>query len=739
MGMIHEQNQTQKKKFPHDPVICHHHRHHCFFVLFCLFVSNRGKARRNREEVSVQLRRTAREQELQSKRQRPEQLGVASSSAAAVAAATSSSSSTTPNAAAPATPATISTAPSTAIEIKEITESLAKHAHNILRGTAQEAYISTTMIRKVLSAADPPIQAVVDTGIVPRLATLLSMDDAPNLQYEAAWALTNVASGNQAQTRAVIEAGGIDAFARLIDSSVPEVREQAIWGLGNIAADDTRMRDVLLKQRPEVVKKLVMLVSPTARLELLRVITWVFSNLCREKPAPPFEAVQPILRVARHLLYSVDKQILHDTCITLSFLSDDQSSDNAKIQAVVDADVVPRLSELLEHQDRGICEKALRTIGNIATGDQMQTQCLVDSSVLPRLMTLAMHPARTIRRETCWCISNITAGTPEQIQAVIDASLLPPLIGMLRASEMEIKREALWAITNAISGGTESQIHHIAHLENNCLSALCEVLAIRDTKLLHIALNALSDVLRVGKATAKRMAENASSLTDAVRIENEYATAVEECGGLTKIEKLQTHENADIYKKSVDILREYFDAAAEEEDEENEDQQQQHQQQHLAFGDGKEQRQLQPGGGATMMPMMSNNNQHGPYVPTSLPAFMPPPQLVSSSSFGMSASSPPTMSSGFFVSQPGAVPGGAPLPPSLPALSAFSSQQQQHQQQPTPIRPYDQQVEGTPQIQSLWPSAFGPAVTQPSSLQQQQQQQPRTQPPTTSAFSPFSS
>ena len=61
---------------------------------------------------------------------------------------------------------------------------------------------------------------------------------------------------------------------------------------------------------------------------------------------------------------------------------------------------------------------ALRTLGNVVTGDDSQTQCALDCGLLPRLLALLNSPKKGIRKEACWTISNITAGTREQIQVL---------------------------------------------------------------------------------------------------------------------------------------------------------------------------------------------------------------------------------------------------------------------------------------------------------------------------------
>ncbi|KAG7267157.1 hypothetical protein CRUP_009412 [Coryphaenoides rupestris] len=388
-------------------------------------------------------------------------------------------------------------------------------SHSALVGSSRKANALTE--NKLLSSdRNPPIDDLIKSGILPILVRCLERDDNPSLQFEAAWALTNIASGTSAQTQAVVKSNAVPLFMRLLRS--PHQNVYYVISLG-------------------VVNPLLSFIIPSIPITFLRNVTWVIVNLCRNKdPPPPMETVKEILPALCVLIFHTDINIMVDTVWALSYLTD---GGNEQIQMVIDSGVLPFLVPLLSNQEVKVQTAALRAVGNIVTGTDEQTQVVLNCDVLSHFPNLLTHPKEKINKEAVWFLSNITAGNQQQVQAVIDAGLIPMIIHQLAKGDFGTQKEAAWAISNLTISGRKDQVEFL--VEQNVIPPFCSLLSVKDSQVLQVVLDGLKNVLIMAGNEASTIAE-----------------IIEECGGLEKIENLQQHENEDIYKLAFEIIDQYF-------------------------------------------------------------------------------------------------------------------------------------------------------------------------------------
>lgn len=171
-----------------------------------------------------------------------------------------------------------------------------------------------------------------------------------------------------------------------------------------------------------------------------------------------------------------------------------------------------------------------------------QTDVVIAAGALKPLKKLLQSPKANIVKEAAWTISNITAGNAEQIEHVMNADVFPLIRTILEKGDFKSQKEASWIITNTTTSGTPEQVIRLV-TEFNVFIPFCLLMDSKDPRTVNVVLGGLSNVLE--------LAEKYGGTDNVCRV-------LEEHGCIDLLEKLQSHENEDVYKKSLFIIERYF-------------------------------------------------------------------------------------------------------------------------------------------------------------------------------------
>jgi len=193
-------------------------------------------------------------------------------------------------------------------------------------------------IRKLLSIANnPPIQQVVDSGIVPKILSFMSLSESPAFQFEAAWTITNICSGTSEHVQEIVQLGGLDATINLLSSTSTEVLEQAVWTLGNIAGDNVEYRNLCI-QKNSMDRLLAVFFNSHFHSSLQRNTVWAMSNLVRSKPTPAWQDIgKGVAAFIQILKVEEFDEVFVDALWAISWISE------AYIQEIINFGCIPLL------------------------------------------------------------------------------------------------------------------------------------------------------------------------------------------------------------------------------------------------------------------------------------------------------------------------------------------------------------------------------------------------------------
>jgi len=420
-----------------------------------------------------------------------------------------------------------------------------------------QEYFGVIGLQKLLCAEDPPVKRAFKAEILPKLVEFMQRGDQPKLQREAALAITNLASGATGeQMKQIFGSGATPVLVMLLESPDNEVKEQAIWALGNMSADWAEARDHTLKAG--AIYPLIRIIEEAiseGNLSQVKNGTWALSNLCRGKPLPAYNMTKDAMPVlARVIMTQDDADILADAIWPLTFLSD--GSD--RIQGILDTGVVPFLAKLLDHSSLVVMMPSIRTIGNLLTGTSEQTNFVMAvPGMMEGISRLLAHKKRAIRREAVVALSNIAAGTPESLEFLfVNACYLNQILEISleeTASDAVIRQEAVSVLSNAIKMANQRQLQML--LEKGIIKHFNKIIKKDEDHRVHVAV--LKGIVNLLSRERLSFPEGYSS--DGCRT----------LFDMEKILKLKESQNREVAKLAHSVLGlEYVAQKIEEEEEE---------------------------------------------------------------------------------------------------------------------------------------------------------------------------
>jgi len=355
-------------------------------------------------------------------------------------------------------------------------------------------------LRKLLSIEhNPPIQKVIEAGVIPRFIEFMQRDDEPHLQTEATWAMTNIASGSTEQTKQVVDQGTIPVLVKLLESPRFEIKDQAIWALGNISGDNAEYRDLVLQAGAlDSYIRMIGEAMNEGNGNIMKNGAWALCNLCRGKPLPEFSVIKDAIPVIAMLIMSQqDIEILTDTLWALSYISEgDQHAE--RIQMILGTGVMFSLVKILDYAFGNLVVPCVKTIGNIFAGPTEQAHIALEiPEMMTKLLSLLSHNKENIRKEIILALSNLFTSTPENLE-FMNAYFLGQIIELsTKDTSSDVRKEAVLVLSNTIKSGNQRLLKVL--LDHGIIEHMGKIIQGEgDQRIQEIVLKVIGDLLGLG-------------------------------------------------------------------------------------------------------------------------------------------------------------------------------------------------------------------------------------------------
>jgi len=368
----------------------------------------------------------------------------------------------------------------------------------------------SALLRRVLEANDPPIQTVIDFGVVPKLIEILTTTENDAIHLNLEHVVVGLLAGTKEQVDMLVtNTGFLTLLVSLVESLHEGLPEKAILALGKVVDASSRIRDMLV-QAGIVMPLLRVLQTPNATPAILEATTRTLMECCREGRPNNFDTSKEALTILTKLLVNDHETVLYNTCWALF-------------------NILFRLSheEVNEVMNIGFIQPLLKILSNSATPQYVQEPVLKSIQLISTrgdacIKALSLHDGITFlakalssfneknQKHACYAISSIISGSRDRIQSAIDNNVVPSLAQILPSEKIKAtKKAALSALYEMTRAGSASQIKYL--FTEGCLDTLFDLLNSAGCNSTGVALETLSCILTAGKQQSPNKARLLSS------------------------------------------------------------------------------------------------------------------------------------------------------------------------------------------------------------------------------------
>ncbi len=390
-------------------------------------------------------------------------------------------------------------------------------------------------LKYLLSAPNesPPINSIIQFKpyLVPKLIKALCFNNAEKygLAYEIVCIFTNLLAGNKKQTSYLIECNVLEALMHIfLNTQDTLLQKQLLWALTNLATDCIKV----LNQN-EMLPKVLSMYDNAPELAV-----WFFATVCDSLSLVEIRSVLPCLKNAFTL---PNFQLRIDICYAIRRLCIDTTTNNEKIQAVIDSGILSVFtSSILDtSQDIQVLSAIWGCIGHIASGNARQTTSTL--STLSIMKDFLVHRKECIREQTCFALSNIALGSEIQLQDIINADLIPVVVKLLQEDDSCIVQiNAAWTLMNATHSASADQIEYL--VTKNIIPAFGDVLELftdmEDEEMICVTLSGLKHILKKASVPKRKC----------------YVDALKACGAFEMLELLADHKSHTVHHRTRKLL-----------------------------------------------------------------------------------------------------------------------------------------------------------------------------------------